>query len=218
MCKRSLALPDATGCTALAPRTSSPHHGAFYSFGARLTERKQWSHNQVIGYKEGSCRLRSALIHAGLLAAGLSIAGTIGPAAGDVNFTPKTCVRAPHDQLCPHYPDDQTDFSAVFEYRLINTASQDPFDHHAWQAFVALNWPLAADGTPAAALAAAPDAPDTRRAWSRFARRDDVFRRNRAATCPDSDDAAVHTHATWRRPTARSSSTRRAISSSTKPA
>ena len=115
--------------------------------------------------------MRPTLFLSGLLAAGLLIAGTIGTAAaGAVNFTPKTCVRAPHDQLCPHFPDDQTDFSAVFEYRLINTAAQDPFDHHAWQAFVALNWPLAADGTPAAALTAAPDTPDTRRVWSRFAR------------------------------------------------
>ena len=137
--------------------------------------------------------MRSALVHSGLLAAGLLIAGSIGPAAGDVNFTPQTCVRAPHDRLCPHFPDDQTDFSSVFEYRLINTAAQDPFDHHAWQAFVALNWPLAADGTPAAAVTAAPDAPDTRRAWSRFARRDDVFRPDRAATCPDPADAIVRT-------------------------
>ena len=137
--------------------------------------------------------MRPTLILSGLLAAGLLIAGAIEPAAGDVNFAPTTCVRAPHDQLCPHFPDDQTDFSAVFEYRLINTAAQDPFDHHAWQAFIALNWPLAADGTPAATLTAAPDTPDTRRAWSRFARRDDVFRPNRPATCPDSADAIVHT-------------------------
>ena len=134
--------------------------------------------------------MRSAFICSGLLAAGLLIAGAIEPAAGDLNFTPQTCIRAPHDRLCPHFPDDQTDFSAFFEYRIINTAAQDPFDHHAWQAFVALNWPLAVDGTPAAALAAAPD---TRRTWSRFARRDDVFRRNRATTCPDLADAIVHT-------------------------
>ena len=56
-----------------------------------------------------------------------------------------------------------------------------------------MNWPLAADGTPAAALVAASDTPDTRRAWSRFARRDDVFRPNRAATCPGSADAIVRT-------------------------
>ena len=134
--------------------------------------------------------MRLVLLHSGFLAAGLLIAGTIGAPAGEVHFTPQTCVRAPHDQLCPHFPDDQTDFSAVFECRLINTAAQDPFDHHAWQAFVALNWPLAADGTPAATLAAAPE---TRRAWSRFARRDDVFRRNRAAACPGSAEATVHT-------------------------
>ena len=53
-----------------------------------------------------------------------------------------------------------------------------------------MNWPLAADGTPAAALTAAPG---TRRVWSRFARRDDVFRRNHAAVCPDSADATVYT-------------------------
>ena len=45
-----------------------------------------------------------------LVAAGLLIVGTIGTAAGDVNFTPQTCVRAPHDRLCPHFPDDQTAF------------------------------------------------------------------------------------------------------------
>ena len=135
----------------------------------------------------------SAQICSVLIAGALLITGTIGTAAGDVNFTPQTCVRAPHDQLCPHFPDDQTDFSAVFEYRLINTAAQDPFDHHAWQAFVALNWPLAADGTPAEALTSAPDTPDTLRVWSGFARRDDVFRPDRAAMCPDSADVIVHT-------------------------
>ena len=135
----------------------------------------------------------SVRICSAVAAAGLLIAGTIGTAAGDVNFTPQTCVRAPHDRLCPHFPDDQTDFSAVFEYRLINTAAQDPFDHHAWQAFVALNWPLAVDGTPAAALTSAPETPDTRRVWSGFARRDDVFKPDRAAMCPDSADVIVHT-------------------------
>ena len=134
--------------------------------------------------------MRSALVCSGLLAAGLLIANATEPSARDLNFTPQTCIRAPHDQLCPHFPDDQTDFSEFFEYRIINTAAQDPFDHHAWQAFVALNWPLVADGTPAATIAAAPD---TRRAWSRFARRDDVFRRNRATMCPDPAGAIVQT-------------------------
>ena len=137
--------------------------------------------------------MRSGRAHSGLLIAGLLLAGAMGPAVADVNFTPQICVRAPHDRLCPHFPDDQTDFSAVFEYRLINTAAQDPFDHHAWQAFVALNWPLGVDGTPVAALDLVPDAPDTRRVWSRFARRDDVFRPDRAATCPDSADVIVRT-------------------------
>ena len=134
--------------------------------------------------------MRPVFLHSGLLAAGLLIAGTIGALSDHLIFTPQACIRAPHDQLCPHFPDDQLHFSSVLEYRLINTAVQDPFDHHAWQAFLALNWPLSADGTPAATLGAAPD---TRRIWSRFARRDDVFRRNRAATCPDSADATVHT-------------------------
>ena len=134
--------------------------------------------------------MRPVLFLSCLLAVGLLISGTIGVPAADLKFTPQTCIRAPHDQLCPHFPDDQTDFSAVFEYRLINKAAQDPFDHHAWQAFVALNWPLSADGTPAATLTAASD---TRRVWSRFARRDDVFRRNRAASCPDAADVTVHT-------------------------
>ena len=128
-----------------------------------------------------------------LVAAGLLIAGTIGTAIGDVNFTPQTCVRVPHDRLCPHFPDDQTDFSAVFEYRLINTAAQDPFDHHAWQAFVSLNWPLGPDGTTAEAVAPALDTPDTRRAWSRFVRRDEVFKPNIPVTCQNSVDAIVHT-------------------------
>ena len=90
--------------------------------------------------------MRSVLACSGLLAAGLLIADAIEPAAQDLNFTPQTCIRAPHDRLCPHFPDDQTDFSEFFEYRIINTAAQDPFDHHAWQAFVTLNSPLAADG------------------------------------------------------------------------
>ena len=90
-------------------------------------------------------------------------------------------------------PDDQTDFSAVFEYRLINSAAQDPFDHHAWQAFVSLNWPLGPDGITAKAVALAPETPDTRRAWARFARRDEVFRPNGLVTCPNSVDAIVHT-------------------------
>ena len=134
--------------------------------------------------------MRPAILRPGLLAAGLLIAGTIGAPADHLIFTPQPCVRAPHDQLCPYFPDDQIHFSSVLEYRLINTAVQDPFDHHAWQAFVALNWPLSADGTPAATLTAVPD---TKRIWSRFARRDDVFKRNLAATCPDSADATVYT-------------------------
>ena len=137
--------------------------------------------------------MRATLFRSALVAAGLLTAGTIGTAVGDVNFTPQTCVRAPHDQLCPHFPDDQTDFSAVFEYRLINTAAQDPFDHHAWQAFVAVNWPIAADGTPAEVLTSAPDTPDTLRVWSGFARRDDVFRPDRSAMCPNSADVTVRT-------------------------
>lgn len=134
--------------------------------------------------------MRPVPVRSGLLAAGLLIAGAVEPSAQDLNFTPKTCVRAPHDRLCPHFPDDQTDFSEFFEYRIINTAAQDPFDHHAWQAFVALNWPLAADGAPAATIVATPD---TRRVWSRFSRRDDVFRPDHAATCPDSVDTIVQT-------------------------
>ena len=134
--------------------------------------------------------MRPVFLSSGLLAAGLLIAGTIGAPADHLIFTPQTCIRAPHDQLCWHFPDDQIHFSSVLEYRLINTAAQDPFDHHAWQAFVALNWPLSPDGTPAAALATAPEA---KRIWSRFARRDDVFKRNFAATCPDSADATVYT-------------------------
>ena len=108
--------------------------------------------------------MRAALFRSALVAAGLLTAGRIRTAVGDVNFTPQTCVRAPHDQPCPHFPDDQTEFSAVFEYRLINTAAQHLFDHHAWQAFVAVNWPIASDGTPAEVLTSAPDAPDTLRA------------------------------------------------------
>ena len=134
--------------------------------------------------------MRSALVCSGLLAVGMLIANATEPSARDLNFTPQTCIRAPHDRLCPHFPDDQTDFSEFFEYRIINTAAQDPFDHHAWQAFVALNWPLAADGAPAAAVTATPG---TRRAWSRFARRDDVFGRSRAAICPDPAGAIVRT-------------------------
>ena len=136
----------------------------------------------------------SAHFSAALVGTGLLVAGTIGTAAGDhLDFTPQTCVRAPHDQLCPHFPDDQISFSAVLEYRLISTAVQDPFDHHAWQAFVALNWPLADDGTPVATLGSAPDSPDTRRVWSRFASRDEVFRPDRAARCRDSADVIVRT-------------------------
>ena len=134
--------------------------------------------------------MRSTFACSGFLAVSLLIAGVIGPSAQDLHFTPQTCIRAPHDRLCPHFPDDQTDFSEFFEYRIVNTAAQDPFDHHAWQAFVALNWPLAANGAPAATIFASPD---TRRAWSRFARRDDVFGRNHAIACPDPAGAVVQT-------------------------
>ena len=134
--------------------------------------------------------MRPTLVCSGFLAVSLLIAGVIEPSAQDLNFTPQTCIRAPHDRLCPQFPDDQTDFSEFFEYRIINTAAQAPFDHHAWQAFVALNWPLAADGAPAATIAASPD---TRRAWFRFARRDNVFGRSRATACPDPANAVVQT-------------------------
>ncbi|MFY0632599.1 MAG: hypothetical protein JXQ91_02210 [Vannielia sp.] len=51
------------------------------------------------------------------------------------------CFTPPHDQLCATYPEDQRDFSALFEYRVIAGAAQDPFDTFSWQAFTALNWP-----------------------------------------------------------------------------
>ncbi|MEO1492488.1 MAG: hypothetical protein AAFV19_10095 [Pseudomonadota bacterium] len=50
------------------------------------------------------------------------------------------CIDPPHDRLCPVFPEDQTDFSRFFEYRVVNDTAQAPFDTYAWQAFVALNW------------------------------------------------------------------------------
>lgn len=50
------------------------------------------------------------------------------------------CVAPPHDKICPEFPQDQKDFSRFFEYRVVDAAAQAPFDEHAWQAFVALNW------------------------------------------------------------------------------
>ena len=44
------------------------------------------------------------------------------------------------------FPEDQTDFSRFFEYRVVNDTAQAPFDEYAWQAFVALNWAELGEG------------------------------------------------------------------------
>ncbi len=80
------------------------------------------------------------------------------------------CVVAPHDQICPTFPQDVPEFSEFFEYMVISGAAQAPFDRHAWQAFVALNWRDAADD------------PD-HLGWRAFPRRDEVLGRDSAAQC-----------------------------------
>ncbi len=78
------------------------------------------------------------------------------------------CIAPPYDQLCPDFPQDVPEFSAFFEYMVISAAAQAPFDRHAWQAFVALNWPeLEATGT----------------GWRDFPRRDDVMGHAAADHC-----------------------------------
>ncbi len=59
------------------------------------------------------------------------------------------CVEAPFDQLCPIFPQDVPEFSEFFEYMVISGGAQAPFDRHAWQAFVALNWSDVADDATA---------------------------------------------------------------------
>ncbi|MEL6217608.1 MAG: hypothetical protein AAFR79_03955 [Pseudomonadota bacterium] len=72
------------------------------------------------------------------------------------------CIEPPHDRICPSFPQDQTDFSRFFEYRIVNDTAQAPFDEYAWQAFVALHW---------ADLGLGPETEN----WRRFARKIDVL-------------------------------------------
>ena len=91
--------------------------------------------------------------------------------------SPAFCAEAPHDRLCPVFPEDIPEFSEFFEYMVISAAAQAPFDRHAWQAFVALNWrELDPNGAPGG--------------WWEFPRRDDVFGRASAAAC-DGQEAEI---------------------------
>lgn len=72
------------------------------------------------------------------------------------------CFAPPYDQLCPAFPHDVPEFSEFFEYMVISAAAQRPFDRHAWQAFVSLNWPEVTDDPHA-------------NGWRAFARRDAVM-------------------------------------------
>ncbi len=68
---------------------------------------------------------------------------------GSKDFKPSFCIEPPLDQICPTLPNDQTDFSASFEYFVVSRGAQEPFDFFSWQSFVALNWPLNGPGNPA---------------------------------------------------------------------
>ena len=85
------------------------------------------------------------------------------------------CFTAPHDQLCPAFPEDVPEFSAFFEYMVISAAAQAPFDRHAWQAFVSLNWDQVGTGGMG---------------WRSFPRRDTVLGRD-AATCGAAAEVVV---------------------------
>ena len=50
------------------------------------------------------------------------------------------CIDHNRDDLCPEFPNDQTDFSDKFVYMFINVETQIRFDVFSWQAFTALNW------------------------------------------------------------------------------
>lgn len=80
------------------------------------------------------------------------------------------CFEAPHDRLCPAFPHDVPEFSAFFEYMVISDAAQAPFDRHAWQAFVALNWNEISEDPSGST-------------WRAFPRRDDVLSRQTAPLC-----------------------------------
>ncbi|MEO0831406.1 MAG: hypothetical protein AAFY03_13240, partial [Pseudomonadota bacterium] len=82
------------------------------------------------------------------------------PNTAEANF----CISAPHDRICPTFPEDQPDFSRFFEYRVINAAAQTPFDLYAWQAFVSLNW-----------AEVVPSDFKEHPGWRGFHRRSDVF-------------------------------------------
>ena len=83
------------------------------------------------------------------------------------------CFEAPHDRLCPAYPHDVPDFSVFFEYMVISAGAQDPFDSHAWQSFVALNWSDVGGGAAQVS-------------WRDFDRRDTVLGLIREDACEGS--------------------------------
>ncbi|MEX3015479.1 hypothetical protein [Gymnodinialimonas hymeniacidonis] len=88
------------------------------------------------------------------------------------------CVHAPHDQLCATFPQDVPEFSEFFEYMVISGAAQEPFDRHAWQAFVALNWPEIEPQTD-------------QLGWRDFPRRDAVLGRETAQCAEQAAQAEV---------------------------
>lgn len=82
------------------------------------------------------------------------------------------CAVPPHDQLCSIFPEDVPEFSEFFEYMVISDSAQAPFDRHAWQAFVALNW---------SEVAQSPGS----RGWRAFMRRDTVLGHDHTGHCAD---------------------------------
>ncbi|MGD1880299.1 MAG: hypothetical protein ACFB13_22700 [Kiloniellaceae bacterium] len=90
------------------------------------------------------------------------------------------CVTPPYDRLCATLPYDQTDFDRHFVYMILVKGAQDPFDMFSWQAFVALNWPADASGSPRAA--AIGQVPAAARVWQGFQRRDSVIGPDQAST------------------------------------
>lgn len=80
------------------------------------------------------------------LVLGVFVAGQTVAQSGHQNRDRSFCIAPPHDTLCAVFPQDQTDFSRFFEYRVVDAAAQRPFDEYAWQAFIALNWPDVGQG------------------------------------------------------------------------
>ncbi|WP_417842293.1 hypothetical protein [Thalassospira sp.] len=78
-------------------------------------------------------------------------------------------------QPCPILPTDIAQFDASFIYRFVGPESQRPFDQFSWQSFIAMTWPLTANGVALPYGQAAHPAKGDVPRWQRLVNRDQLI-------------------------------------------